>query len=60
MAEKRYLVFASRTTTMTARVYAESEEEARSIVEQGVDLDWDFGNQEDVIDEIVEDEEGEG
>lgn len=54
MSEKRFIVFASRFTEMTAVVYAENEEEARKIAEDSASVEWEFENYEDTIDEVRE------
>jgi|APGre2960657444_1045066.scaffolds.fasta_scaffold18184_5 hypothetical protein len=60
MTEKKFLVFATRTTEMTAVVYADSLSEARGIAEDSLEVDWEFGDQDDTITEVrVYDEEEE-
>lgn len=54
--EKRFLVFATRVVEMTAQVYAKSKEEARAIAEDSSEVEWEYDNQDDTIEEVREEE----
>lgn len=53
MAEKKFLATITRTVDIDVVVWAESEDEARSLVQNG-EGDWEEIQQEDIIDNIIE------
>ena len=57
MAEKRFRVYSTRFSEMTAIVYAESKEEAKLIAKESSEVDWECDNEEETIDDVVEEKE---
>ena len=53
MAEKKFLATITRTVDIDVVVWAESEEEARSLIESGGG-DWEEYAQQDTIDTVQE------
>ena len=59
MAEKRFRVFSTRVSEMTAIVYAESKEEAKLIAQERSDVEWECDNEDETINEILEEKNNE-